>query len=99
VGVNCTGRGQRLWHFFDETVYRGYPRELIDAARIDGSSSWYLCSHYFAANGYGPGYAGIFQFMGTWNDTFAAYRDYHTERRTLPIMLTGTTPLTALATT
>jgi multiple sugar transport system permease protein len=68
----------------------GIPGELIDAARIDGTSEFGIFARIIMPQ-MGPALAtlGIFQFMGTWNDyLWPLIVIKTTERRTLPIMLT-----------
>jgi multiple sugar transport system permease protein len=75
--------------FLMRQFIEGIPNELIDAARIDGSSEWGIYSRIILPQ-MGPALAtlGIFQFMATWNDyLWPLIVITTTERRTLPIML------------
>lgn len=66
------------------------PSELIDAARIDGSSEFDIYARIIMPQ-MGPALAtlGIFQFMTTWNDyLWPLIVITTTEKRTLPVMLT-----------
>ncbi len=66
------------------------PGELIDAARIDGSSEFGIYFRIILPQ-LGPAMAtlGIIQFMGTWNDyLWPLIVITTTQRRTLPVMLT-----------
>ncbi len=68
----------------------GIPDELIDAARIDGTSEFGIYLRIILPQ-LGPALAtlGIFQFMGTWNDyLWPLIVITTTVRRTLPVMLT-----------
>jgi multiple sugar transport system permease protein len=65
------------------------PSELIDAARIDGSSEFGIYARIVLPQmGAALATLGIFQFMGTWNDyLWPLIVITSTEKRTLPIML------------
>ena len=65
------------------------PTELIDAARIDGSSEFGIYARIILPQmGAALATLGIFQFMGTWNDyLWPLIVITSTEKRTLPIML------------
>ena len=65
------------------------PSELIDAARIDGSSEFGIYIQIIMPQmGAALATLGIFQFMGTWNDyLWPLIVITSTEKRTLPIML------------
>jgi multiple sugar transport system permease protein len=76
--------------FLMRQFIEGIPDELIDAARIDGSSEFGIYSRIVLPQ-MGPALAtlGIFQFMGTWNDyLWPLIVITSTPKRTLPIMLT-----------
>jgi multiple sugar transport system permease protein len=76
--------------FLMKQFIEGIPGELIDAARIDGTSEFGIFARIIMPQ-MGPALAtlGIFQFMGTWNDyLWPLIVIKTTERRTLPIMLT-----------
>jgi multiple sugar transport system permease protein len=68
----------------------GLPNELLDAARIDGSSEWGIYRNVILPQ-IGPALAtlGILTFMGTWNAYLWPLVVITThEKRTLPIVLT-----------
>jgi multiple sugar transport system permease protein len=76
--------------FLMKQFIESIPNELIDAARIDGSSEFGIYSRIILPQmGSALATLGIFQFMGTWNDyLWPLIVITTTERRTLPIMLT-----------
>jgi multiple sugar transport system permease protein len=84
AGVNAFGI------FLVKQFIEGLPNELIDAARIDGSSEWGIYWRIVLPQ-VGPALAtlGIITFMFNWNNYLWPLIVITTpERRTLPIMLT-----------
>lgn len=76
--------------FLMKQFIEGLPSELMDAARIDGSSEWGIYWRIILAQ-IGPALAtlGILSFMGSWNSYLWPLIVITThERRTLPILLT-----------
>ena len=76
--------------FLMRQFIEGIPNELMDAARIDGSSEFGIYWRIILPQ-LGPGIAalGIFTFMGTWNDYLWPLIVITThEKRTLPLLLT-----------
>jgi multiple sugar transport system permease protein len=76
--------------FLMKQFIEGLPSELLDAARIDGSSEWGIYWRIILAQ-IGPALAtlGILSFMGSWNSYLWPLIVITThERRTLPILLT-----------
>lgn len=76
--------------FLMKQFIEGLPSELMDAARIDGSSEWGIYWRVILPQ-IGPALAtlGILTFMGSWNSYLWPLIVITThERRTLPIVLT-----------
>lgn len=76
--------------FLMRQFIEGIPNELMDAARIDGSSEFGVYWRIILPQ-LGPAIAalGIFTFMGTWNDYLWPLIVITThEKRTLPLLLT-----------
>jgi multiple sugar transport system permease protein len=76
--------------FLIRQFIEGIPNELMDAARIDGSSEFGIYWRIIMPQ-LGPAIAalGIFTFMGTWNDYLWPLIVITThEKRTLPLLLT-----------
>ena len=76
--------------FLMRQFIEGIPNELMDAARIDGSSEFGIYWRIILPQ-LGPAIAalGIFTFMGTWNDYLWPLIVITThEKRTLPLLLT-----------
>ncbi len=89
-GLIVPGATSAFGIFLMKQFIEGIPSELIDAARIDGSSEFGIYTRIILPQ-MGPALAtlGIFQFMGTWNDyLWPLIVITTTEKRTLPIMLT-----------
>jgi len=89
-GLIVPGATSAFGIFLMKQFIEGIPSELIDAARIDGTSEFGIYTRIVLPQ-MGPALAtlGIFQFMGTWNDyLWPLIVITTTERRTLPIMLT-----------
>jgi multiple sugar transport system permease protein len=90
VGLIVPGMTSAFGIFLMRQFIDGIPNELIDAARIDGSSEFGIYARIILPQ-MGPALAtlGIFQFMGTWNDyLWPLIVITSTPKRTLPIMLT-----------
>lgn len=90
AGLIVPGMTSAFGIFLMRQFIDGIPNELIDAARIDGSSEFGIYARIILPQ-MGPALAtlGIFQFMGTWNDyLWPLIVITSTPKRTLPIMLT-----------
>ena len=76
--------------FLMRQFIEGIPNELMDAARIDGSSEFGIYWRVILPQlGSAIAALGIFTFMGTWNDYLWPLIVITThERRTLPLLLT-----------
>jgi multiple sugar transport system permease protein len=76
--------------FLMRQFIEGIPNELMDAARIDGSSEFGIYWRIILPQmGSAIAALGIFTFMGTWNDYLWPLIVITThEKRTLPLLLT-----------
>jgi multiple sugar transport system permease protein len=76
--------------FLMRQFIEGIPNELMDAARIDGSSEFGIYWRIILPQmGSAVAALGIFTFMGTWNDYLWPLIVITThEKRTLPLLLT-----------
>jgi multiple sugar transport system permease protein len=88
LGLIVPGATSAFGIFLMRQFIDGVPSELIDAARIDGSSEIGIYVNIILPQaGSALATLGILTFMGTWNDYLWPVITT-TERRTLPIMLT-----------
>jgi multiple sugar transport system permease protein len=90
LGLIVPGATSAFGIFLMRQFIDGVPSELIDAARIDGSSEIGIYVNIILPQaGSALATLGILTFMGTWNDyLWPLIVITTTERRTLPIMLT-----------
>lgn len=90
LGLIVPGATSAFGIFLMRQFIEGIPTELIDAARIDGSSEFGIYARIILPQmGAGLATLGIFTFMGVWNDyLWPLIVITTTEKRTLPIMLT-----------
>jgi multiple sugar transport system permease protein len=89
-GLIVPGATSAFGIFLMRQFIESIPGELMDAARIDGTSEFGIYARIILPQ-MGPALAtlGIFTFMGVWNDyLWPLIVITTTERRTLPIMLT-----------
>jgi len=89
LGLIVPGATSAFGIFLMRQFVESIPSELIDAARIDGSSEFGIYARIILPQmGAALATLGIFQFMGTWNDyLWPLIVITTTEKRTLPIML------------
>ena len=89
LGLIVPGATSAFGIFLMRQFVESIPSELIDAARIDGSSEFGIYTRIILPQmGAALATLGIFQFMGTWNDyLWPLIVITTTEKRTLPIML------------
>jgi len=89
LGLIVPGATSAFGIFLMRQFVESIPSELIDAARIDGSSEFGIYARIILPQmGAALATLGIFQFMGTWNDyLWPLIVITSTEKRTLPIML------------
>jgi len=88
-GLIIPGMVDAFGIFLIRQFVEGIPSELLEAARIDGASEFYIYWRVVLPQ-LGPALAalGIFTFMGTWNDylwPFIVITDH--QKRTLPLIL------------
>jgi len=77
--------------FLYRQAFKGIPKELDDAARIDGASSWRIWWHVIMPNA-GPVTAalGIFTFLGNWNEfLWPLVVTNSSDMRTIPVGLSS----------
>ena len=77
--------------FLYRQAFKGIPKELDDAARIDGASSWRIWWHVIMPNA-GPVTAalGIFTFLGNWNEFLGPLVVTNSsDMRTIPVGLSS----------
>ena len=89
-GLVIPGATSAFGIFLMKQFIQGLPNELMDAARIDGSSEWGIYWRIILPQ-VGPALAtlGILTFMGTWNSyLWPLIVITSHEKRTLPIVLT-----------
>ncbi len=89
-GLVIPGATSAFGIFLMKQFIQGLPNELLDAARIDGSSEWGIYWRIIVPQ-VGPALAtlGILTFMGTWNSyLWPLIVITSHEKRTLPIVLT-----------
>ncbi len=89
-GLVIPGATSAFGIFLMKQFIQGLPNELMDAARIDGSSEWGIYFRIILPQ-VGPALAtlGILTFMGTWNSyLWPLIVITSHEKRTLPIVLT-----------
>lgn len=89
-GLIIPGMVDAFGIFLIRQFVEGIPSELLEAARIDGASEFYIYWRVVLPQ-LGPALAalGIFTFMATWNDylwPFIVITDH--QKRTLPLILT-----------
>ncbi len=68
-GVIIPGLAGVFGVFYLRQFFQGIPRELEEAARIDGASPWQIFFHVALPLSYGAlATLGVLSFMGSWND-------------------------------
>lgn len=78
--------------FLLRNFFAGIPRDLLEAARMDGASEWYIFRRVIIPLGL-PAIAslGIFQFLWVWNDLLVALIFTDTGSRPLTVYLASQT--------
>ena len=78
--------------FLLRNFFSGIPRELLEAARMDGASEWRLFRSVVLPLGL-PGIAslGIFQFLWVWNDLLVGLIFTNSDSKPLTVFLSGQT--------
>lgn len=78
--------------FLLRNFFSGIPRELLEAARMDGASEWRLFRSVVLPLGL-PGIAslGIFQFLWVWNDLLVGLIFTNADSKPLTVFLSGQT--------
>ncbi len=78
--------------FLLRNFFAGIPRDLLEAARMDGASEWYVFRRVIIPLGL-PAIAslGIFQFLWVWNDLLVALIFTNTGSRPLTVYLASQT--------
>jgi alpha-glucoside transport system permease protein len=78
--------------FLLRNFFAGIPRDLLEAARMDGANEWTVFARIIMPLGL-PAIAslGIFQFLWTWNDLLVALVFADSESRPLTVFLSSQT--------
>jgi alpha-glucoside transport system permease protein len=78
--------------FLLRNFFAGIPRDLLEAARMDGASEWYIFRRVIIPLGL-PAIAslGIFQFLWVWNDLLVALIFTNSGSQPLPVYLASPT--------